>query len=81
VTVTVGRLDDGFYVADDGPGIPAERRDRVFETGYSTDEEGTEFGLDIVEDIVDAHDWSIAVTDGVDGGARFEITGLDVLDE
>jgi signal transduction histidine kinase len=49
-TVTVGLLDDGrgFFVADDGPGVPPDRRDAVFETGYSTGAEGTGFGLRIV---------------------------------
>ena len=34
-------------------------------------------GDPILESIVDAHGWSIAVTDGTDGGARFEITGVE----
>ncbi len=78
VTVTVGQLENGFYVEDDGPGIPAEIREDVFETGYSTREEGTGFGLSIVTEIVEAHDWEIRVTEGSDGGARFEITGVNV---
>jgi len=77
VTVTVGTLSDGFYVADDGPGIPEDERDDVFEAGYSTNEDGTGFGLDIVREIVDAHDWTITVGESDDGGARFEIAGLD----
>jgi signal transduction histidine kinase len=76
VNVTVGALDDGFYVADDGPGIPESERDDVFEAGYSTNEDGTGFGLDIVREIVEAHGWTIAVTESESGGARFEITGL-----
>ncbi|MCY4732224.1 GAF domain-containing protein [Natronomonas gomsonensis] len=80
VTVTFGELDDGIYVEDDGSGIPADDHDDVFETGYSTREEGTGFGLSIVEGIVEAHDWAIEVTDGADGGARFEITGIDFAD-
>ncbi|ALG81203.1 PAS domain S-box protein [Halanaeroarchaeum sulfurireducens] len=76
VTVTVGSLPDGFYVEDDGPGIPDEHREDVFEPGYSEDEEGTGFGLAIVQQIVEAHDWRIRVTDGEDGGARFEITDV-----
>jgi signal transduction histidine kinase len=36
VTVTVGTHSEGFYVADDGPGIPAEDPEGVFDAGYST---------------------------------------------
>lgn len=76
VTVTVGELSEtnGFYVEDDGPGIPVEDRKQVFEAGYSTNDEGTGFGLRIVREIVEAHGWNIRITDGPDGGARFEIT-------
>jgi PAS domain S-box-containing protein len=77
VTVTVGGLDGGFFVADDGPGIPAEDRETVFESGYSTSDEGTGFGLSIVAEIVEAHGWDVAVTESDDGGARFEITGVE----
>ncbi|MDS0299200.1 response regulator [Halogeometricum sp. S1BR25-6] len=79
VTVTVGDLPDGFYVADDGPGIPPENRDRVFEHGYSTDRDGTGYGLAIVREIADAHGWEIRVTESAEGGARFDITGVDVV--
>ena len=78
VSITVGGIDGGFYVEDDGPGIPAGVRDSVFEAGYSSTVEGTGFGLAIVNRIVEAHDWSIDVTDGRSGGARFEITGVGV---
>ncbi|WP_178915640.1 PAS domain S-box protein [Natronomonas gomsonensis] len=79
-TVTVGVLDggEGFYVEDDGPGIPPERRDRVFEAGHTTSETGTGFGLRIVERIATAHGWDIEVTEGADGGARFEVTGVEM---
>jgi signal transduction histidine kinase len=79
VTVTVGDLADGtgFYVEDDGRGIPADEREAVFEYGYSTTEDGTGFGLAIVEEIVEAHGWAVAATDGEAGGARFEITGVE----
>jgi PAS domain S-box-containing protein len=76
VTVTIGELDDGFYVEDDGPGIPKEERDDVFDAGYTTTDEGTGFGLSIVEQVVDAHGWEIHVTEGTEGGARFEVTGI-----
>ncbi|WP_132058380.1 sensor histidine kinase [Halorussus amylolyticus] len=70
--VTVGSFDSGFYVADDGPGIPAADRERVFEGGYSTRPDGTGFGLAIVRRIAEAHDWRIRITDSEVGGARFE---------
>jgi PAS domain S-box-containing protein len=77
VTVTVGTLENGFYVEDDGPGIPPDDFDDVFETGYSTSQDGTGFGLSIVKQIVEAHEWEIRVTDGSEGGARFEIGGVE----
>ena len=77
VTVTVGALPDGFYVEDDGPGIPPEIREGVFESGYTTSEQGTGFGLAIVEDIAEAHGWTVAAVEGSTGGARFEVTITD----
>ncbi|MFD1572131.1 PAS domain S-box protein [Halorubrum laminariae] len=74
VTVTVGSLPDGFYVEDDGSGIPADEQADVFESGYSTTTDGTGLGLAIVSEVVEAHDWNIHVTEGSNGGARFEIT-------
>ena len=64
----------GFYVADDGPGIPPEDREQVFDSGFSTAPDGTGFGLAIVAEIAAAHGWAVAVTDSRDGGARFEFT-------
>jgi PAS domain S-box-containing protein len=80
VTVRIGDLEDGFYVADDGPGIPAEERNEVFEAGYSTTAEGTGLGLNIVEEIAEAHGWDISVTESDAGGARFEITDVAVVE-
>lgn len=77
VAVIVVEMDDGFYVADDGPGIPAEERDDVFNVGYSEKEGGTGFGLSIVKEIVDAHGWEVRVAESADGGTRFEITGIE----
>jgi PAS domain S-box-containing protein len=77
VTVTVGDLPDGFYVADDGVGLPADQRSRLFDTGHSTKPDGTGIGLRIVSKVADAHGWDVAVTDSAAGGARFEITGVD----
>jgi signal transduction histidine kinase len=79
LTVRVGDLPDGFYVADDGDGVPADERTDIFDVGYTTSEAGTGLGLDIVADIADAHDWDITITDGPAGGARFEITGVETF--
>lgn len=76
LTITVGDLSDGFFIEDTGSGIPPSEREDVFEAGHSTEPNGTGLGLYIVREIVDAHRWKIAVTDGSDGGARFEITGV-----
>ena len=78
VDVTVGLLDDGFYLEDDGTGIPADERDQVFDHSYTTAADGTGVGLFIIEQIVDAHDWTIEAVAGADGGARFEVTGVDL---
>jgi len=80
VEIRVGRVEDGttgFYVADDGPGIPAERRTAVFRPGYSSEEHGTGLGLAIVRRIADVHGWSVSVTDAEGGGARFEMVDVE----
>lgn len=72
--VRVGALADGvgFFVEDDGPGIPESKREKVFESRYSPADNGTGFGLSIVTDTVEAHNWSVHVTESPEGGARFE---------
>jgi PAS domain S-box-containing protein len=80
VTVRVGPLRDGFYVEDDGPGIPEDDRDRVFDHGYTTREDGTGFGLSVVRSVVGAHGWDVSVVGADEGGARFEVTGIEFID-
>jgi signal transduction histidine kinase len=74
VTVSVGTLDGGagFYVADDGAGIPASERERVFERGYSGDG-GLGVGLALVADIAAAHGWEVTAEESASGGARFVV--------
>jgi signal transduction histidine kinase len=81
VQVRVGPLDGGFYVADDGSGISAHDREQVFEVGYTTNEDGTGFGLRIVREVAEAHGWTVALTDSEEGGAQFEVTGVTPSDE
>jgi signal transduction histidine kinase len=77
VAIEVGAIDGtGFYVADDGPGVPEADRGDVFESGFTTATDGTGFGLAIVQEIARAHDWEVAATESESGGARFEITGV-----
>ncbi|WP_430505910.1 PAS domain S-box protein [Haloparvum sp. PAK95] len=78
VSVDVGRLPDGFYVEDDGVGFPGPVADSLFEFGTTTAADGTGVGLASVKRIVGSHGWEIEAVDG-DRGARFEITGAEVL--
>ncbi|WP_137288510.1 PAS domain-containing sensor histidine kinase [Natronorubrum halophilum] len=78
VTVRVGPLEEanGFYVADDGVGIPESEHEQVFEAGYSTSEKGTGYGLLIIREIVDAHGWDVRITDSETDGVRLEVTDV-----
>ena len=73
VTVRVGPTDRGFYVEDDGRGVPEELRDRVFERGFSRERGTSGLGLHIVGQIAEAHDWAVRVVEAESGGARFEV--------
>jgi PAS domain S-box len=78
VSVSVGGSGEtGFFIADDGPGVPADRREQVFERGYSTADGGTGFGLAIVQEVAEAHGWSVTITDAESGGARVEVTAVE----
>jgi len=67
----------GFYVEDDGPGIPADERDRVLDPGYMSAAAGIGFGLAIVDRIAAAHGWTVRVAESADGGVRFEFAGIE----
>ena len=80
VTVTVGSVSEetGFFVEDDGTGISEDKRNEVIEAGYSSLETGTGFGLSIVQQITQGHGWILSITEGSDGGARFEISNVEL---
>ena len=79
LSVSVGALDGGFYVEDDGVGVPEDERETVFQSGVSS-AGGTGFGLTIVEEIAAAHDWRVTLTESDAGGARFEFRHLRAVD-
>ncbi len=81
VSVTVRSTDDGFVVADDGPGIPESDRDAVFDAGYTDHDDGTGLGLAIARTIVEAHGWSVAIGESPEGGAEFRFTDLQAAVE
>ncbi|WP_372911072.1 PAS domain-containing protein [Salinigranum sp.] len=83
VTISVGALDDGsgFFVADDGPGIPESDRERVFEPGYSSKPDGTGFGLVSIRQVAIAHGWELSVTESASGGTRFEVRDVETPDD
>jgi len=72
ITVTVGELDDGFYIEDDGVGVPEASREQLFEAGETGSGSGSGLGLAIVRRIAQAHGWEATLTESASGGARFE---------
>jgi signal transduction histidine kinase len=62
-----------LVIADDGPGIPAEIADRVFNPFFTTKPQGSGLGLAIVRKIVDAHDGRIDVTSSGGQGTAFRV--------
>lgn len=73
VRVEIGLLDNGFYVSDDGPGIPADIREEVFELGVSSSPDHDGKGLAIVRRLAEAHGWTVDVADSLLGGTRVEV--------
>jgi nitrogen fixation/metabolism regulation signal transduction histidine kinase len=77
VTLSVGPAEGRggviVSVCDNGPGIRAEERDRIFEPYYTTKATGTGLGLPIAHRIIEDHGGAIEVLDGSDGGAELRI--------
>ncbi|MFW6436782.1 MAG: ATP-binding protein [Halococcoides sp.] len=75
-TVRIGTIDEGFFVADDGPGIPPERRSEVLTYGTSERDDRLGSGLAVAAAIARAHGWELTISDGRDGGTRVTVTGV-----
>jgi signal transduction histidine kinase len=60
-------------VADDGPGIPPEISERIFNPFFTTKPQGSGLGLAIVRKVVDAHDGHIDVSSASGRGTRFRV--------
>jgi signal transduction histidine kinase len=63
-------------VRDNGPGVPAERREEIFKPYFTTNEKGTGLGLAVVQQIVLAHGWEIDCLPNEPRGAVFRIRHL-----
>jgi signal transduction histidine kinase len=61
-------------IQDDGPGIPAEQSERVFEAYYTTKEKGTGLGLAIVKHNVDLYGGTVRVESALGKGTLFVLT-------
>lgn len=81
VTVRVGILDgeQGFYVEDDGTGIQQEVKTQLETPSGLSRERDSGYGLEIVQKVVDEHDWGMEITDSRAGGARFEFAQVGVF--
>ncbi|KAB1197442.1 MULTISPECIES: PAS domain S-box protein [Haloferax] len=76
LVIRVGELPSsrGFFVEDDGRGFPRSIRDRLFDAGVSTKDDGENgLGLSIVRKIVHTHGWLIRTAESDAGGARLEV--------
>ncbi|HEX9291931.1 MAG TPA: sensor histidine kinase, partial [Anaeromyxobacteraceae bacterium] len=71
--VARGRDRAVLTVADEGPGIPEDVRERIFDPYFTTRHEGTGLGLAIVKKIVLQHGGEIAAGARPGGGASFAI--------
>jgi two-component system, NtrC family, sensor histidine kinase HydH len=71
MTLSAGLVPDGrafLEVADNGPGIPPEQRDRIFDPYFTTKPQGTGLGLPLAHKIVEAHGGEIRVAVKAGGG-------------
>src|SRR5262249_33315215 len=66
-----GRPALEMSIRDNGPGLQAEQRQRIFEPFYTTKTKGTGLGMAIVHRIMEAHGGQIVLGEDRTGGATF----------
>jgi len=76
VSVTVTGDTATLSICDDGPGIPADEREDVLQSGYTTSSEGSGLGLGIVARIAEAHGWGISLSESDAGGLCVELSRI-----
>lgn len=86
--IIVRVADRGFEVEDDGPGVPPDERERIFEPFYRLrpSAAGSGLGLNLVREVVARHGGRVSIADAPGGGAVFRVelnaglVGQDALD-
>ncbi|MFW6305480.1 MAG: sensor histidine kinase, partial [Candidatus Saliniplasma sp.] len=75
IVVSVGEDEDEVIctVEDDGMGIPSEKKDKIFEKGFTTVNSSSGLGLYLVKDIISNYGGRIEVKDSELGGGRFDV--------
>jgi signal transduction histidine kinase len=74
IVISTGRAADGraeVTIADDGPGVPAADRDRIFQRFVTTRPGGNGLGLSTSRDIAQAHRGTLSLQETAGGGATF----------
>ena len=88
VTVQVGTVgldgptegSRGFFILDDASEIPPAAHERAFDIVSDPDATTDGLGLAVARAIAEAHDWSVSITNGENGGTRFEVRDVTTLD-
>ncbi|SDJ94917.1 PAS domain S-box protein [Natronorubrum texcoconense] len=62
----------GFFVEDDGAGLPENMRQELFDPSVSSSSDGLGIGLWVVREVATGHGWSVTAAESEAGGARFE---------
>lgn len=73
LVVTEGKGEVSIQIADSGPGIPEDSKEKIFEVFYTTKKHGTGLGLPISKKIIDAHGGSLTLHNNPAGGVTFQV--------